>query len=60
MIRKTPLLLLGAAAGVAVTLIASHPRILLDGARAQGAAAKGAGRLCGKARAASSAVSASR
>src|SRR5437868_14356986 len=35
MMRKTPLLLLGAAAGVAVTLIATPPRIVLDGARAQ-------------------------
>jgi carboxyl-terminal processing protease len=39
MMRKTSLLLLGAAAGVAVTLIAIPPRILLDGARAQAAAA---------------------
>src|SRR5258707_2981593 len=37
--RKTPLILLGAAAGVAVTLIATQPRIMLDGARAQAAAA---------------------
>src|SRR5436189_3023649 len=37
--RKTSLLLLGAAAGVAVTLIATPPRIVLDGARAQAAAA---------------------
>ena len=37
--RKTSLILLGAAAGVAVTLIATQPRILLDGARAQAAAA---------------------
>jgi carboxyl-terminal processing protease len=35
MMRKTSLLLLGAAAGVAVTLIATSPRIVLDGARAQ-------------------------
>jgi carboxyl-terminal processing protease len=35
MMRKTSLLLLGAAAGVAVTLIASSPRVVLDGARAQ-------------------------
>jgi carboxyl-terminal processing protease len=35
MMRKTSLLLLGAAAGVAVTLIATPPRIVLDGARAQ-------------------------
>src|SRR5256712_1851256 len=39
MMRKTSLLLLGAAAGVAVTLIATSPRIVLDGARAQAAAA---------------------
>ena len=39
MMRKTPLILLGAAAGVAVTLIATQPRIMLDGARAQAAAA---------------------
>ena len=39
MMRKTALLLLGAAAGVAVTLIATPPRIVLDGARAQAAAA---------------------
>src|SRR5438093_4747521 len=36
--RKTSLILLGAAAGVAVTLIATQPGIVLDGARAQGAA----------------------
>jgi carboxyl-terminal processing protease len=35
MMRKTSLILLGAAAGVAATLIATQPRILLDGARAQ-------------------------
>src|SRR5438128_10217923 len=39
MMRKTSLILLGAAAGVAVTLIATQPRIVLDGARAQAAAA---------------------
>src|SRR3989440_3040367 len=39
MMRKTSLILLGAAAGVAVTLIATQPRIVFDGARAQGAAA---------------------
>src|SRR5213593_2257830 len=38
MMRKTSLILLGAAAGVAVTLIATQPGIVLDGARAQGAA----------------------
>jgi carboxyl-terminal processing protease len=39
MMRKTSLILLGAAAGVAATLIATQPRILFDGARAQAAAA---------------------
>src|SRR5258708_21548502 len=39
MMRKTSLILLGAAAGIAVTLIATPPRIVLDGARAQAAAA---------------------
>src|SRR5438034_9729634 len=39
MMRKTSLILLGAAAGVAATLIATQPRIVLDGARAQAAAA---------------------
>jgi carboxyl-terminal processing protease len=39
MMRKTSLILLGAAAGVAVTLIATPPRIVLDGARARAAAA---------------------
>jgi carboxyl-terminal processing protease len=39
MMRKSSLILLGAAAGVAVTLIATPPRIVLDGARAQAAAA---------------------
>jgi carboxyl-terminal processing protease len=38
MMRKTSLILLGAAAGVAVTLIATPPRIALDEARAQTAA----------------------
>jgi carboxyl-terminal processing protease len=38
MMRKTSLILLGAAAGVAVTLIATQPRIAFDG-RAQAAAA---------------------
>src|SRR5499427_17529 len=37
--RKTSLILLGVAAGVAVTLIATQPRIVFDGARAQAAAA---------------------
>src|SRR5499427_924034 len=36
---KTSLILLGAAAGIAVTLIATQPRIVLGGARAQAAAA---------------------
>src|SRR6201985_560701 len=35
MMRKPSMLLLGAATGVAVTLIATPPRIVLDGARAQ-------------------------
>src|SRR5262249_45866302 len=35
MMRKSFLILLGAAAGVAVTLITTSPRIVLDGARAQ-------------------------
>jgi hypothetical protein len=39
MMRKTSLILLGAAAGVAVTLIATPPRIALDGARVQATAA---------------------
>jgi carboxyl-terminal processing protease len=39
MIRKASLTLLGAAAGVAATLIATQPRLLLEGARAQAAAA---------------------
>src|SRR5512133_1536818 len=39
MMRKTSLLLLGAAAGVAVTLIATPPRIVLFGATAKAAAA---------------------
>src|SRR2546429_2092738 len=39
MMRKTSLILLGAAAGVAVTLTAPQPRIVLDGARAEAAAA---------------------
>ena len=37
--RKTSLILLGAAAGVAVTLVVTQPRLLLDSARAQVAAA---------------------
>src|SRR5947209_12411909 len=37
--RKTSLLLRGAAAGIAVTLISTQPRIVFDGARAQAAAA---------------------
>src|ERR1043165_4662582 len=39
MMRKTPLILLGAAAAAAATLIATQPRIVFDGARAQAAAA---------------------
>jgi carboxyl-terminal processing protease len=39
MMRKTSLILLGAAAGVAVTLVTTQPRLFLDGARAQAAAA---------------------
>src|SRR4030081_2589543 len=39
MMRKTPLILLGAAAGVAVPRIAPQPRIVFEGARAQAAAA---------------------
>jgi carboxyl-terminal processing protease len=38
MMRKTSLILLGAAAGVAVSLIATPTRIAIDGARAQTAA----------------------
>jgi carboxyl-terminal processing protease len=40
MMRKTSLILLGAAAGIAVTLIATPPRIVLDRARAQATAAE--------------------
>src|SRR5437588_1825224 len=39
MMRKTSLILLGAAAGVAVPLVTTQPRLLLEGARAQAAAA---------------------
>src|ERR1700737_255366 len=39
MMRKTSLILFGAAAGVALTLITTQPRILFDAARAQAAAA---------------------
>jgi carboxyl-terminal processing protease len=39
MMRKTSLILLGAAAGIALTLITTQPRIVFDGARAQAAAA---------------------
>src|SRR5262245_20289102 len=39
MMRKTSLILLSAAAGVAVTLIATQPRIVFERARAQAAAA---------------------
>ena len=37
--RKTSLILLGAAAGVALTLISTQPRIMFDGASARAAAA---------------------
>src|SRR5258707_4285849 len=39
MIRKTSLLLLGATAGIAVTLLATQPRLILMGASAKAAAA---------------------
>jgi carboxyl-terminal processing protease len=39
MMRKTSLILLGAAAGAALTLIFTHPRIVLDGSTAKAAAA---------------------
>src|SRR5438552_532165 len=39
MIRKTSLILLGAAAGVAVTLVATQPRLTLIGSSAKAAAA---------------------
>ena len=38
MMRKTSLIFLGAAAGVALTLITTQPRIVFDGAHAQAAA----------------------
>src|ERR1700745_413789 len=38
MMRKTSLILLGAAAGVALTLISTQPRIVFDGARENAAA----------------------
>ncbi|HEY7248415.1 MAG TPA: S41 family peptidase [Xanthobacteraceae bacterium] len=38
MMRKTSLILLGAAAGVAITLATTQPRLLLEGTRAQAAA----------------------
>src|SRR6266516_77324 len=41
MMRKTPLILLGAAVGAALTLLATQPRLVLDGATAQAAAADG-------------------
>jgi len=37
MLRKTSLMLLGAAAGVTATLLVSDPHLLWDGARAQAA-----------------------
>src|SRR5947209_15900032 len=39
MMRKTSLILLGAAAGIGLTLITTQPRLVFDGARAQAAAA---------------------
>src|SRR6185437_9015987 len=39
MMRKTSLILLGVAAGAAMTLLATQPRMILIGARAQAAAA---------------------
>ena len=39
MMRKTSLILLGAAAGAAMTLIATQPRLMLAGASAKAAAA---------------------
>src|SRR6478752_7248745 len=39
MMRKTSLILLGVAAGAAMTLLATQPRIVFDGARAKAAAA---------------------
>src|SRR5438445_4815740 len=45
MMRKTSLILLGAAAGVAVTLVTTQPRLLFDGARGQAAAADTYGQL---------------
>src|SRR5437763_5516302 len=38
MMRKTPLLLIGAAAGAALTLVATHPRMAFVGASARAAA----------------------
>jgi carboxyl-terminal processing protease len=39
MMQKASLILLGAAAGVAASLVATHPRVVLDGATAQAAPA---------------------
>src|SRR5947209_15106678 len=39
MMRKTSLILLGAAAGVALTLITTQPRLVFDGSSARAAAA---------------------
>ena len=39
MMRKTSLILLGAAAGAAVTLMTTQPRLVLSGATAKAAAA---------------------
>src|ERR1700704_2619152 len=41
MMRKTSLILLGAAAGVGLSLVTTQPRLVLDGATAQAAAADG-------------------
>src|ERR1700724_2932027 len=40
MVRKTSLILLGAAAGIAMTLAATQPRLQLDGARAEATASE--------------------
>ena len=40
MVRKTSLILLGAAAGIAMTLAATQPRLHLDGARAEATASE--------------------
>jgi C-terminal processing protease CtpA/Prc len=43
--RKAPLILLGAAAGIAGTLAITQPRLLVEGSRAQAAAAGSYGQL---------------